>query len=78
MKLFFYNKGHFSSFDEAKAAGAVYGDIYLNDEAAPSFARGAGADAYEIGEEINRMAAGADIAYFLLSDSGQVLDTINA
>jgi hypothetical protein len=77
MKLFFYNKGHFSNFDEAKAAGAVYGDIYLNDEAAPSFARGAGADAYEVAEAVNKMAAGADIAYFLLSDSGEVLDSIN-
>jgi len=77
MKLFFYNKGHFSSFDEAKAAGALYGDIYLEDTERPSFASGAAGDAYEIAEEINRMAAGADIAYFLLSDSGAVLDTIN-
>ena len=77
MKLYFFNKGDYSDIHEAKAAGALYGDIHLEDEAAPSFARGAGADAYEVAEAVNKMAAGADIAYFLLSDSGEVLDKIN-
>lgn len=77
MKLFFYNKGDYSSFDEAKAAGALYGGIHLEDTERPSFASGAAADAYEVAEEVNRMAAGAFIAYLLLSDSGAVLDTIN-
>lgn len=79
MKLVFFNLGDYETLAAAVASGGVYGNIYMEHEENPAFSKGSPADAFEVAAEIIEMMGGyvSNYAFVLLSDSGEVLDSMN-